>query len=103
MKVGDIVYTVNTNSTNLDHQPDSVEMWQGQVIDAKDEWESYKGKIFFQYKKRLYTVSKNKGYDDGERGVRFQIPFSGRSVTTDINEAKREMFVQIFNKREWLK
>ena len=104
MNVGDIVYTVSVNTANLNHQPDSVELWQGEIIKNPNKYDSsYRKKsLFFQYKKKLYTVGRNPGYDDGARGVHFHIPFQGRPVFDNIQDTKEEMVKQIFEKREWL-
>lgn len=103
MQIGDVVYTVSVNTANLDHQPDGVELWQGEIIKNPDMYDKHRKKdMFFQYKRRLYGVGKNPGYDDGNRGTRFHIPFTGRPVFDNLQEAKEEMIKQIFLKEEWL-
>lgn len=104
MKIGDIVWTVETNYAILKHQPDGVDLLQGEIIENP---ENNSEGLFFLNTKLLYSVGKN-SYSRKSGGfsklkTRFQIPFPEKEVFENLNEAKKEMIIQLFEKESWLK
>ena len=106
MKDGDIVYTVETRTATLSHQDDTVELSQGIILEGDKENKYERKKIYFLVEELLYSVGKNsynkKGLGMGSVGTRFEIPFPGKEVFLDINEAKKEIVQRIFEKKKWL-